>query len=155
MARFLTDAAGAAQAFRSEMESMIKSRFERLISDFDLVQREEFEAVKAMASKARAENERQAARVAKLETVLAVRTAQSHRSRSPVRKPAGKTEQRKPVNCCAVHVSIHHGTGVALVSSQNVVSGSINCFVSTLPGEIHEARNLRTTAYAGTPARHA
>ena len=36
MARFLTDAAGAAQAFRSEMESVIKVRFERLISDLDL-----------------------------------------------------------------------------------------------------------------------
>ena len=41
MARFLTDAAGAAQAFRSEMESMVKARFERLISDLDLVQRDE------------------------------------------------------------------------------------------------------------------
>ncbi len=90
MARFLTDAAGAAQAFRSEMESMMKARFDRLISDFDLVQREEFEAVKAMASKARAENERQAARLAKLETVLAVRTAKNPRGRTPVRKPANR-----------------------------------------------------------------
>ena len=93
MARFLTDAAGAAQAFRSEMESMVKSRFERLISDLDLVQREEFEAVKAMAAKARAENEKLAARVAKLETILAARTAKNSRSRASVRKPAaGRTK---------------------------------------------------------------
>jgi BMFP domain-containing protein YqiC len=85
MARFLTDAAGAAQAFRAEMESMVKSRFERLISDLDLVQREEFEAVKAMAAKARAENEKLAARVTKLEAMMGAKTA---RSRSPVRKPA-------------------------------------------------------------------
>jgi hypothetical protein len=90
MARFLTDAAGAAQAFRSEMESMVKARLERLISDLDLVQREEFEAVKAMAAKARAENEKLAARVVKLETVLAVRSAKSSRSRTPVRKPANR-----------------------------------------------------------------
>ena len=85
MARFLTDAAGAAQAFRAEMESMVKSRFERLISDLDLVQREEFEAVKAMAAKARAENEKLAARVTKLESMLG---AKIPRSRSAVRKPA-------------------------------------------------------------------
>ena len=65
MARFLTDAAGAAQAFRSEMETMMKARFDRLISDLDLVQREEFEAVKAMAAKARAENESWRARLSK------------------------------------------------------------------------------------------
>jgi BMFP domain-containing protein YqiC len=84
MARFLTDAAGAAQAFRAEMESMVKSRFERLISDLDLVQREEFEAVKAMAAKARAENEKLAARVMKLEATVGAKTP---RNRSPVRKP--------------------------------------------------------------------
>jgi BMFP domain-containing protein YqiC len=90
MARFLTDAAGAAQAFRSEMESMVKARLERLISDLDLVQREEFEAVKAMAAKARAENEKLAARVVKLETVLSVRSAKNARSRAPVRKPVNR-----------------------------------------------------------------
>ena len=85
MARFLTDAAGAAQAFRAEMESMVKSRFERLISDLDLVQREEFDAVKAMTAKARAENEKLAARVAKLEAMLGAKTP---RRPSRVRKPA-------------------------------------------------------------------
>jgi len=86
MARFLTDAAGAAQAFRSEMESVIKVRFERLISDLDLVQREEFEAVKAMAAKARAENEKLTARLAKLETAVALASAKSARPRTPLRK---------------------------------------------------------------------
>ena len=90
MARFLTDAAGAAQAFRSEMESMVKARFERLISDLDLVQREEFEAVKAMAAKARSENEKLAARVVRLETLLAVGTAKQSRTRPPVRKAAAR-----------------------------------------------------------------
>ena len=90
MARFLTDATGAAQAFRSEMESMVKARFERLISDLDLVQREEFEAVKAMAAKARSENEKLAARVARLEAMLAGGTAKPSRPRSPVRKPAAR-----------------------------------------------------------------
>ena len=86
MARFLTDAAGAAQAFRAEMESMVKARFERFASDLDLVQRDEFEAVKTMAAKARSENERLAARIAKLEAQLV--SAQRMRPRASLRKPA-------------------------------------------------------------------
>ncbi len=85
MARFLTDAAGAAQAFRAEMETMVKARFERLISDLDLVQREEFETVKAMAARARTDNEKLAARITKLEAKL---TAHSGHPRARIRKPA-------------------------------------------------------------------
>ena len=90
MARILTDAAGAAQAFRSEMESIVKARLERLISDLDLVKREEFDAVKAMAAKARTENEKLSTRVAKLETILLAGTAKSARSRTAVRKPGAR-----------------------------------------------------------------
>ena len=70
MARFFTNAAGAAQAFSAEMETMIKGRFERFIADMDFVPREEFEAVKAMAAKARGENDKLAKRVAALESEL-------------------------------------------------------------------------------------
>ena len=72
MARFFTDAAGAAQAFKAEMETMVKARFERLIADLDFVPRDEFDAVKAMAAKARLENEKIAIRVAELESMLGV-----------------------------------------------------------------------------------
>lgn len=70
MARFFTNAAGAAQAFGSEVETMLKGRFERFVADMDFVPRDEFEAVKAMAAKARAENDRLAKRVAALEEQL-------------------------------------------------------------------------------------
>ena len=70
MARFFTNAAGAAQAFKAEMETMMKARFERLVADLDLVPREEFDAVKAMAAKARSENDKLASRVAELEKKL-------------------------------------------------------------------------------------
>ena len=56
-AKLMTDAAGAAQGMRREAETLIKSQGERMLSGMDLVQREEFEAVKAMAAKAREENE--------------------------------------------------------------------------------------------------
>ncbi|MGB8363426.1 MAG: accessory factor UbiK family protein [Rhizomicrobium sp.] len=71
LARLVTDAAGAAQSVRSEMDSFMRQRLERLVADMDFVPREEFEAVKAMAAKARSENERLEARIAALEAQLA------------------------------------------------------------------------------------
>ncbi len=69
-AKLMTDAAGAADGLKREMTSVMRSQGERLLQGMDLVQREEFEAVKAMAEKARAENERLEARIAELEARL-------------------------------------------------------------------------------------
>ena len=80
MARFFTNAAGAATAFKDEMETMMKARLERMIADLDFVPRDEFDAVKAMAAKARSENEKLAARVAELESSLGARKAKPKRS---------------------------------------------------------------------------
>jgi BMFP domain-containing protein YqiC len=55
---------------RTEAETLVRQRFERLLADMDLVRREEFEAVKAMASRARGEQEDLAIRVAALEAAL-------------------------------------------------------------------------------------
>ena len=68
LARFFTDAAGAAQSLRNEIDTFVKARLEKLVADMDFVPREEFEAVKEMAAKARAENERLEARIAALES---------------------------------------------------------------------------------------
>ena len=70
-AKLMTDAAGAAQGVRREVETAFKGQAERILNTMDVVQREEFEAVKAMAVKAREENEQLAARVAALEAELA------------------------------------------------------------------------------------
>ena len=71
MARLFTDAAGAAKSVRDEIDTFVKQRLEKVVADMDFVPREEFEAVKAMAAKARSENEALAARVAALEAKLA------------------------------------------------------------------------------------
>jgi BMFP domain-containing protein YqiC len=71
LARLMTDAAGAAQGMRRELETLMRAQGERLLRDLDVVQREEFEAVKEMAAKAREENERLAARIAALESEIA------------------------------------------------------------------------------------
>ena len=67
LARFFTDAAGAAQSVRAELDTFVRQRLEHLVAEMDFVPREEFEAVKAMAAKARSENERLEARLAALE----------------------------------------------------------------------------------------
>ncbi|KQQ82047.1 accessory factor UbiK family protein [Aureimonas sp. Leaf324] len=69
-ARMMTDAAGAAQGVRREMETVFRSQGERFINSMDLVQREEFEAVREMATRARVENEALKKRVADLEARL-------------------------------------------------------------------------------------
>jgi BMFP domain-containing protein YqiC len=67
VAKLMTDAAGAAQGLKREVEGVMKAQGEKVLSNMDVVRRDEFEAVKAMAVKAREENERLAARIATLE----------------------------------------------------------------------------------------
>jgi BMFP domain-containing protein YqiC len=77
MARLFTDAAGAAQSLRNEIDTFVRQRLEKLVADMDLVKRDEFEAVKAMAAKARTENESLSARVAALEALVQTRKSDS------------------------------------------------------------------------------
>ena len=71
LGKLITDAAGAADGVRKEVEGIVRAQAERVLSGLDVVQREEFEAVKAMAQKAREENERLAERIAALEAAHA------------------------------------------------------------------------------------
>ncbi len=71
IAKMMTDAAGAAQGVRAEVETAARSQAERFFRTMDIPQREEFEAVKAMAVKAREENERLSRKVTELEAALA------------------------------------------------------------------------------------
>lgn len=66
LAKLMTDAAGAAQGMKREVENVMRAQGERILRDMDVVSREEFDAVKAMAEKARGENERLAQLVAQL-----------------------------------------------------------------------------------------
>lgn len=69
-ARVMTDAAGTAQGMRREVETLFRTQGERLLNQMDLVQREEFEAVREMAMKARMENEALKKRLADLEAKM-------------------------------------------------------------------------------------
>jgi hypothetical protein len=69
-AKLMTDAAGVAQGVRREAETVMRSQAERFIGDLDLVKREDFEVVKDMIAKLRADNETLKARVDELESKL-------------------------------------------------------------------------------------
>ena len=67
ISQLMTNAMGVAQGARDEAETAFRSMIDRGLADRDLVTREEFDAVRAMAQKAREENEALAARIEKLE----------------------------------------------------------------------------------------
>ncbi|MGH1351020.1 MAG: accessory factor UbiK family protein [Methyloligellaceae bacterium] len=74
LAKLMTDAAGAAHGVKKEIENVVRSQAERILNEMNVVQREEFDAVKAMAQKAREENEALEQRIKELEEKLAAKT---------------------------------------------------------------------------------
>lgn len=87
-AKLFTDAAGAAQGVRREVETAFRTQAEKLLNSMDVVQREEFEAVREMAVKARAENKALTARLEALEAKLSG-SADAAAEAAPA-KPRGK-----------------------------------------------------------------
>lgn len=71
LARVAGGALGTLAGIRDEVEARLRQQFERILAGMDLVTREEFEVVRAMAQAAREEQEKLAARVADLEARLA------------------------------------------------------------------------------------
>lgn len=71
MSQLMTNAMGVAQGAKTEAETAMKGLVDRWMADRDFVTREEFDAVRAMAVKAREENTALEARLAVLEAKLA------------------------------------------------------------------------------------
>lgn len=71
LARMFNDAANLAGGVRKEVETIVRTQMERLLSTMDVVTREEFEAVRDMAALAREENEKLAKKIEYLEAKLA------------------------------------------------------------------------------------
>jgi BMFP domain-containing protein YqiC len=72
IARLMNDAAGVAGGVKKEVETIFQTQAERVLRNLDVVTREEFEAAKEMAAKAREENDRLAAKLTELEMKLAM-----------------------------------------------------------------------------------
>lgn len=89
LARVAGGAAGVVAGVKDEIEARVRQHLERVLDGMELVSRDEFEAARAMAAEARAENERLEKRLAALEAALGG-------TKSPRRKsPAGKGMTRK------------------------------------------------------------
>jgi BMFP domain-containing protein YqiC len=87
IARLATDAVGAAQGVRREVETVARSQVERLIKDMDVATREEVDVLRDLLNAAREENERLAARLAAVEERLAA---------LDTAKPAASASSPKP-----------------------------------------------------------
>ena len=83
LARLMTDAAGMARSARGEVDTFFRAQAERILGELDVVSREEFEAVKEMAAKARAEDPYDALQRAfrTIERSARERVERSHRTR--------------------------------------------------------------------------
>ncbi len=73
MAKLVSNAMGVAQGAREEAENAFRGMIDRWLAERDFVSREEFDAVRAMAQKAREENEALTARIAALEAAAATK----------------------------------------------------------------------------------
>ena len=90
LAKLATNAAGAAQGVRREIDTLVKAQVERVLNDVGVVKREDFDVVREMAQRAREENERLQERVTVLEARLGV-------------TPPARSEQRESPNEAATH----------------------------------------------------
>jgi BMFP domain-containing protein YqiC len=91
LARMANGAINTLSGVREEIESRLRERVERWLTEMDMVPREEFEAIKELAQKARAEQEDLSAKVAALEQKLAAMGARPEAARRP-----GKTAKAAP-----------------------------------------------------------
>jgi len=94
LARMAGGAAGALSGVRGEIEARLKQQFERILAEMDLVSREEFEAVKAMAARARTEQEALEKRVSALDAALAGRAAVAAKAPPRAKKTGGKRTRK-------------------------------------------------------------
>ena len=97
IAKVANSAVSTLSGVKGEVEAVVRQQLDRLLSDMDLVPRDEFDAVKAMAAKARTEQEILEKRVAKLEAALAKKAAPSARKTTskPGAKPTAKPRAKK------------------------------------------------------------
>jgi BMFP domain-containing protein YqiC len=96
LARVASGALGTIAGMRDEVETRVREQIERVLDRMNLVRREEFDAVQAMASKARAAQEDLEAKVAALETRLAAMESPAPGIRTPSRRGSGGRRENRP-----------------------------------------------------------
>jgi BMFP domain-containing protein YqiC len=94
LARMANGAINTLSGVREEIESRLRERVERWLAEMDMVPREEFEAIKEVAQKARAEQEDLAAKMAELERKVAALAGTSERAAAKPKKAAARPAAR-------------------------------------------------------------
>lgn len=94
LAKVANGAASTLAGIKGELEALVRQQIDRLLSEMDVVPRDEFETIKAVATKARAEQEKLEKRVAALEAALGGKTAARPKS-SPVSVKKSPPRKRK------------------------------------------------------------
>ena len=112
-----------AQSVRAEIDTFVRQRLERLVADMDFVPREEFEAVKAMAAKARTENEALAARIAALEA----KSSTKPRLRFAVRESVAESAPSQ--SCGIFSADADEEFADSCATTKSCASLGRNCFV--------------------------
>lgn len=100
IARVANGAVTTLVGIKDEVEAIVRTQLERLLAEMEMVPREEFEVVRDMAAKARAEQEKLEKRVAELEAKLAAKPARAAARAKPAAKAkprvAAKPRRRTP-----------------------------------------------------------
>ena len=100
LSKLATNAMGIVEGLRKEIQTMIRARFDALLSERRIVAREEFDVVKAMAAKARQDSQDLKKRLAAVETLKVKASLKNAPKKPTAKKPAKKA--KKPVKkCCA------------------------------------------------------
>jgi len=97
IARVAGGAASALGSLKDQIRNEIRHRVDSVIANMDMVRREEFDAVSAMAAKARLEQEALEKRVAVLEAKLGIKapTKKTTAKKTAAKKPAAKKPAAK------------------------------------------------------------
>ena len=90
LAKVAGGAVSTLSGIKAEIEVLARQQIERLLVEVDMVPRDEFDAVKAMAAKARGEQEKLEKRIGELEARLGVKAPARPQSRAGKAKPAAK-----------------------------------------------------------------
>ncbi len=94
-AKLAGGALGTLDGIRREIDTLVRQQLERMLGSMNLVNRDEFDAVKAMAAKAREEQEQMAERIAVLEAALAAKERKKPAKRSGGGKSGGAAKAAK------------------------------------------------------------
>ena len=87
LTRVANGAVSTVVGIKDEIEALVRQQIERFLAEADMVPRDEFDAVKAMAAKARGEQEKPEKRLGRLEAKLGVKSTAKRRPRAKPSKP--------------------------------------------------------------------